>query len=187
MNPSFTIEDIAYRRVTHRVNLGQLRLCYLLCFIAPANFQYLLFRESGLWMPLPSRLSEPFLLRCVLRVVFGSPKEKMLRINARAIVAGMAHKKTVWNFTVRKFIRDAMRLLPFPVNGDTSVSSGGTRSDPSPTLALAVFYNLGPEPFFNIFRKFKFFGVRLSGYFTGLMTSHWHGWNHVKLLRMDQA
>lgn len=80
-------------------------------------------------------------------VLFSGSQKQMRRINARGIVATMAHIQTIWNSSMREHVGHAMRLRGFislpKINLPVSVLF--SRANPLPALIGSALVDFGPK------------------------------------------
>lgn len=112
--------------------------------VSGANFQNLIFFKFGVRVIRTSWAWVSSLFIAVHTVILLRACKKMLRIAAWWIIALMKHAQTFWNWANKHLESYAMRVNPFPVAANNSISLAGGAC-PDPATIWAIFVNVFPE------------------------------------------
>lgn len=118
-----------------------------LCVLVFENISYLFFGKLASSVVFSVNWIASSLYLLINHVVFGRSNEKMIGPNANGIVAFMANKHSLWNFSNVEAIGKAMRLVRFIIVLNPSVSANKTAAGPLP--APGGFFNFLPKLFFQ--------------------------------------
>ncbi len=94
-----------------------------------------------------SRIFESPFFSCVLHVVRICSQKQMTRIATRGIVAVVAYKETVLDWSMSKLPRGSVRRVDFFSNSENPVTFITTVSHPRPAFIVVPLFHSPPKPF----------------------------------------
>lgn len=123
-------------------HIAQLPVRMLIKFVDFSNFVGLCVRKLGFWVAFSFgqgwQSMSSILCKHVQGVVLGCSKEKVIRIDAKPVVAFMADKKTFWNWALKKSPSQSMGLManrpisPVFVGLESTITRSGFGAVPVP-------------------------------------------------------
>lgn len=81
----------------------------------------------------------------VVDVVARGPREKVVRVDARRVIARVANEKPRRDWPVCDNPGKTVSLYAFPANADSAISEAEAATDPRPALVVAAPVNITPE------------------------------------------
>ncbi len=143
--PRFPSLDLIERRLANAV----LRPDEARRPVVTTDGQDILGREFRLRVPLTGRPLPSALANHVQNVVPLGGSEQMARIDASAVVAGVADDKPSWNWSEHKRVNHTMRPHQrlAAISADASVATGIDGADPGPAFIITALVDLFPEAF----------------------------------------
>ncbi len=91
----------------------------------------------------------PTFIRHILVIIRNRTNEQMVRINTSWIITMMKNAKTLWNKTIRQYVRNSMRSTVFAFIPRNTISPNTFRSNPFPTIIWRILINFSPKALFN--------------------------------------